>query len=64
MAVTVKNGVFWDAMLCGSCKNLHFGGTSVLNIATQHHIPDESIFQESLLLAKWAVGTCCYHISR
>jgi hypothetical protein len=26
-AVTLKNGVFWDVMLCGSCKNRRFGGT-------------------------------------
>jgi hypothetical protein len=24
-AVTMKNGVFWDVMSCGSCKNRHFG---------------------------------------
>jgi hypothetical protein len=23
----VKNGVFWDVMPCGSCKNRRFGGT-------------------------------------
>jgi hypothetical protein len=23
--LTVKNGVFWDVMLCGSCKNRRFG---------------------------------------
>jgi hypothetical protein len=23
----MKNGVFWDVMPCGSCKNRHFGGT-------------------------------------
>jgi hypothetical protein len=27
MAVTMKNGVFWDVTLCGSCKNRRFGGT-------------------------------------
>jgi hypothetical protein len=27
MAVTMKNGVFWDVMPCGSCKNQRFGGT-------------------------------------
>jgi hypothetical protein len=27
-AVTMKNGIFWDVTLCGSCKNWHFGGTS------------------------------------
>jgi hypothetical protein len=23
----MKNGVFWDVMPCGSCKNRRFGGT-------------------------------------
>jgi hypothetical protein len=23
----IKNGVFWDVMPCGSCKNRRFGGT-------------------------------------
>jgi hypothetical protein len=26
-AVTMKNGVFWDVMSYGSCKNRRFGGT-------------------------------------
>jgi hypothetical protein len=26
-AVTMKNGVFWDVMTCGSSKNRRFGGT-------------------------------------
>jgi hypothetical protein len=26
-AVTMKNGVFWDVMPCGSCKNWRFRGT-------------------------------------
>jgi hypothetical protein len=25
MAVAMKNGVFWDVMPCGSCKNRRFG---------------------------------------
>jgi hypothetical protein len=25
--VCLKNGVFWDVTLCGSCKNRRFGGT-------------------------------------
>jgi hypothetical protein len=25
--VPLKNGVFWDVTLCGSCKNRRFGGT-------------------------------------
>jgi hypothetical protein len=29
-AVTMKNGVFWDVTLCGSCKNRRFGGTQRL----------------------------------
>jgi hypothetical protein len=24
----MKNGVFWDITLCGSCKNRRFGGTA------------------------------------
>jgi hypothetical protein len=27
MAVTMKNGVFWDVMPCRSCKNRRFGRT-------------------------------------
>jgi hypothetical protein len=27
MAVTIKDGVFWDVTPCGSCKNRRFGGT-------------------------------------
>jgi hypothetical protein len=26
-ALTMKNGVFWDATQCGSCKNRRSGGT-------------------------------------
>jgi hypothetical protein len=26
-AVTMKNVVFWDVTLCGSCKKRRFGGT-------------------------------------
>jgi hypothetical protein len=25
--IYMKNAVFWDVMLCGSCKNRRFGGT-------------------------------------
>jgi pentatricopeptide repeat protein len=25
-ALTMKNAVFWNVMLCGSCKNRRFGG--------------------------------------
>jgi hypothetical protein len=27
MAVTMKNGVFWDVTPCGTCKNRRFSGT-------------------------------------
>jgi hypothetical protein len=27
MAVTMKNAIFWDLTLCGSCKNQRFGGS-------------------------------------
>jgi hypothetical protein len=30
MAVTMKNGVFWDVTPCGSCKNRRFEGTQRL----------------------------------
>jgi hypothetical protein len=36
-AVTMKNGVFWDVALCGSCKKRRFGGTWRL-----HHQNDKN----------------------
>jgi hypothetical protein len=34
-AVTMKNGVVWVVMPCGSCKNRRFGGTwRLLQLAT------------------------------
>jgi hypothetical protein len=27
----MKNGVYWDVMRCGSCKNRRFGGTYSLH---------------------------------
>jgi hypothetical protein len=32
-AVIIKNGVFWDGTLCGSCKNRRFGGTHAASVA-------------------------------
>jgi hypothetical protein len=32
MAVTMKNAVFWDVALCGSCLNRRFGGTCRLHL--------------------------------
>jgi hypothetical protein len=33
----MKNAIFWDLTLCGSCKNQHFGGMYGL-----HHQGDKS----------------------
>jgi hypothetical protein len=46
-----KNGVFWDATPCGSCKNRRFGGTwrllhqgdKNLTRATLRNIPEDTI---------------------
>jgi hypothetical protein len=35
MAVTMKNAVFWDVMLCGSCKKL--------TRAKRHNSPEDGI---------------------
>jgi hypothetical protein len=37
MAMTMKDGVFWDVTPCGSCKNQRFGGTYRL-----HHQGDKN----------------------
>jgi hypothetical protein len=34
-AVTVKNGVFWDVMLCGSCKNRCYVGSEPHGVTLQ-----------------------------
>jgi hypothetical protein len=39
----MKNAVFWDDMPCGSCKDRHFGGMSVLTEATWRNIPENGI---------------------
>jgi hypothetical protein len=31
-AMTMKNAVFWDVALCGSCKNQRFRGTWRLHL--------------------------------
>jgi hypothetical protein len=31
-ALTMKNAVFWDVVLCGFCKNQRFGGTYRLHL--------------------------------
>jgi hypothetical protein len=36
-AVTMKNGVFWDVMPCGSCKNRRFGGTYRLHHRSENN---------------------------
>jgi hypothetical protein len=35
MTVTIKNGIFWDVMPCGCCKNRRFGGTLFLRSLRQ-----------------------------
>jgi hypothetical protein len=42
-AVTVKNAVFWDVTLYGSCKNWHFGGTWRL-----HHQGDKNHWTKNI----------------
>jgi hypothetical protein len=50
MAVTMKHGVFWDVMPCGSCKNRRFGVTWVLTRATWRNIPEDIILQSLSLI--------------
>jgi hypothetical protein len=40
----MKNSVFWGVTPCGSCKNQHFRGTSVLTRATWCNILEDDIF--------------------
>jgi hypothetical protein len=49
MVVTMKNVIFWDVTLCGSCKNQCSSKTSVLTKATQHNIPEDGNFLLTLL---------------
>jgi hypothetical protein len=37
MAVTMKNAIFWDMTLYGSCKNQRFSGTYHLHFQGQKH---------------------------
>jgi hypothetical protein len=56
----MKNGVFWDVTLCGSCKNRRFGGTLSL-----HHQGDKvtsspilvTLMMEALSSSKTSVLT-------
>jgi hypothetical protein len=39
--VAMKNGVFWDVIPCGSCKNQRFGGTWRLHHRDDSCHPDD-----------------------
>jgi hypothetical protein len=45
---SLKNGVFWDVMSCGSCKNRRFGGTYLHSmrrlLVTASVVPSSPIF--------------------
>jgi hypothetical protein len=41
-AVTMKNGVFWDVMSCGSCKKF-------LTRAIRHNIPEDVILLRGMV---------------
>jgi hypothetical protein len=41
---TMKNAVFWDIVLCDSCKNRPSSETSVLTRATRRSILEDGIF--------------------
>jgi hypothetical protein len=65
-----KNAAFWDVTPCGSCKNRHFGGTSVLITAPLRKIPEDSILHNHrrgnlksymvLLPSGWKCMCSCY----
>jgi hypothetical protein len=50
MAVTMKNGVFWDVTLCGSCKNRSFGGTLVFLRSLRRLLVTASVVPSSPIL--------------
>jgi hypothetical protein len=51
-AVTMKNVVFWDVVLCGSCKNRHFGVTSTFRVENTRVRDCQSISKRLTLLAR------------
>jgi hypothetical protein len=63
-AVTMKNAVFWEVTLCGSCKNRHFGG-SIASIIRIKRIGElRSVFQllvtANILLGRWFFSSLCW----
>jgi hypothetical protein len=46
-AVTMKNAVFWDMMLCRSCVNQRFGGTY------HFHLQGRKIHKRGTSVSRW-----------
>jgi hypothetical protein len=42
-AITIKNAVFWDVTLRGSCKHQHFGGMYHLHLQGDKNRQDRNI---------------------
>jgi hypothetical protein len=57
-SVTMKNSVFWDVTLCGSCMNRRFRGTSVLTRATRRNILEDGILQSFNMMVTVCNPTC------
>jgi hypothetical protein len=45
----LKNAVLWDVTPCGSCRNRHFQGMSVLTNPTRRNIPEDGILHSQCL---------------